>query len=114
MKIYESVGAIFFKESYLMGTFPFLAPNPSKHEDLICMISSIFNDSLGLCDTRVIPNFTKADWMGDSMPLLVMETAYQVIQSNPIDHDFHLHAIFNSILIVFLFRPLPHLLHMNF
>lgn len=65
---YESVGASVFQYSSLMGTFSL----PPPHATFFNMISTIY-------DPWIVPSPDQVDSLGDVMPLIPIEQAYQVV-----------------------------------
>jgi hypothetical protein len=76
---YENVGVGLLKDSSLMGTFPIPIPNvPNPSVASINMISTRTPMSH---DTWMVPNPSDHLRYGDEMPLSLVESAYQAIQS---------------------------------
>jgi hypothetical protein len=70
------------KDSTLMGTFPIPPPDiPPPFVSSINMISTIVHETPESYDPWIVPNPGDCLHYGDKMPLSLVESAYQAIQS---------------------------------
>lgn len=101
---YESVSVGMFKDSSLMGTFPFSLLDTSKGKTRVCIISSVTSGSLGFYDPWLVPSPIEVDSYGARMPLHAIDTHSLVIQSTsynpnlglPLDVEPYLHHFLSS------------------
>jgi hypothetical protein len=79
---YEKVNVGLLKDSSLMGTFPIPSPNvPHPSVTSINMISTSIHGTLVSHDPWMVPNPDDHLRYGNEMPLSLVESAYQAIQS---------------------------------
>jgi hypothetical protein len=79
---YENVGVGLLKDSSLMGTFPIPSPDiPRPSVASINMISTVPHKLPASHDPWIVPDSGDHTPFGDVMPLSLVESAYQVIQS---------------------------------
>jgi hypothetical protein len=79
---YENVGVGLLKDSSLMGTFPIPPPDvPCSSVDSINMISTMPHELPVFFDPWIVPDPRDHLRFGDTMPLSLVESAYQAIQS---------------------------------
>jgi hypothetical protein len=70
------------KDSTLMGIFPFPPPNiPPPFFALINMISTNVRETPESCDPWIVPNSGDYLRYNDMMPLSLIKSTYQTIQS---------------------------------
>ena len=75
----ELIGEGLFKDPCVMGVFP--PPVPDAFITPINMISSI---GTFMGDPWILPDLTKVETYGDTMPLLPAEKTYSAIQSESV------------------------------
>jgi hypothetical protein len=79
---YENVGMGLLRDSTLMGTFPIPPPDfPPPLVALINMISTFFHETPVSYDPWIVPDPSDYLRYGDQMPLSLVESTYQAIQS---------------------------------
>jgi hypothetical protein len=79
---YENVNVGLIKDSLLMGTFPIPPPNvPHTFVTSINMISTSVHGTPASHDPWMVPNLGDHLRYSDEMPLSLIESAYQAIQS---------------------------------
>jgi hypothetical protein len=79
---YENVDVCLLKDSSFMGTFPIPPPNvPHLFSTSINMISTFVRENPASYDPWIVPNPGDNIRYGDKMPLSLVESTYQSIQS---------------------------------
>jgi hypothetical protein len=79
---YENVGVGLLKDSTLMGTFPIPPPDiPPPFVTSINMISNYVSETHESYDQWIVPSSNDCLCYGNRMPLSLVESAYQAIQS---------------------------------
>jgi hypothetical protein len=86
-----NVGVEMFKESSLMGTFPFPPPPPTMNISPINIISSFTRGSLWYFDPWVVPHPEDVESYGAFMLLTTVEISFPVVPSASIDTGQKLH-----------------------
>jgi hypothetical protein len=93
---YESMCVGFLKYSSLMGIFPLPAPNCPQEVATINMISTMVQQSSKSYDPWVVPRQSDFESLGDTMPLSLVEVAYDVIHSTSYSLYFDDHHLVAS------------------